>query len=162
MLQHGLSMSFRSFAVFVRCNQRQQLLGPWRTWLERLCMRFDELARKANGKERVFWRYEDLGMFVLLVALLTFALHALVRIGVRIPVVAAKRVVGSGRRFSACRGSLRSPQAAPPKTRLEIARMGTAERPPSLSISAHWGITGHWSCAVFARRVAYGTSRSFD
>lgn len=37
---------------------------------------------KAKMKERVFWSYEDLGVFFLLVALLTLILRALVRFGI--------------------------------------------------------------------------------
>lgn len=45
-------------------------------------MRSGGPMRSTKEEDRVYWSYEDLGMFFLLVALLTLALHALVRFGV--------------------------------------------------------------------------------
>lgn len=45
-------------------------------------MRFGWSACKTKEQKRVFWGYEDLGIFFLLVTLLSLALHALVHLGV--------------------------------------------------------------------------------
>jgi membrane protease YdiL (CAAX protease family) len=50
--------------------------------MERLCVRFGGSAWPTKEEERVFWSYEDLGTFFVLVALLSLILHALVRLGV--------------------------------------------------------------------------------
>ena len=81
MFQHVPSRSFRSFAIFGRCSQRT-LQQTRRAWLEGLCVRFGGTACPTKEEERVFWSYEDLGIFFLLVALLSLTLHALVRLRV--------------------------------------------------------------------------------
>ena len=109
-------------------------------------------------KERVFWSYEDLGVFVLLVALLTLTLRALVRFGVlpRSELVQPDDSLQLGIVSVLIVGLFAILKLRRPKHLL--TSLGWR---PSASLSAHRSTTGRWSFALYTRQAPKWISRTF-